>query len=38
MIIIAAALIDGYDDVRMAIIMMITVFISSQYISGTLYT
>ena len=37
MIMTAAELIDGYDVVRMTVIR-ISIFLSSQFISGTLFT
>ena len=37
MIVIAAVLIDDYDAVRITVIR-ISIFISSQFISGTLFT
>lgn len=37
-VMMAAVLMKVYDDMRMTAVMRITVFISSQYISGVLYT
>lgn len=38
MVTMAAVLMNVYDDMRMTVVMRITVFISCQYISGILYT